>query len=115
MHAAVEERELRALRVLLDESMRYWDANVDVGQVLVGPCPAIVLHSHSGVCLTITQKRNTGPIRWNIQQSPRSGDRVRTDYDCTSILNVLRMIRQIFNVEPEVALGLRVGAPSLPQ
>lgn len=114
MHGA-KEHELRALRALLDESMRYWNAGVDVGQVLAGPSPAIVLHDRDGVCLTITQKQNAGPLRWNIAQSPQAGDDAATDHGCTSILNVLRIVRQIFHVAPESALGLRVGAPSLPQ
>ena len=113
--AGAISEELRAVHALLEESMRHWGANAAADLVSTGPLPAILVHGHGAAELAITQAVDGFPARWRIEERPDRRSGSPASHSCPSILSLLRTVRHLLDLEPDVAFKVRMGAPPLPQ
>lgn len=106
---------LDALRTLLAESFSHWgcagvtnertagEPGAGIAQVgfLRDGTPWLSLHRPAG----------DGPVRWVVESALPDVQTSRSRFPCTSVLDVLRTVRQLSDPDFEPGHRIRMGAP----
>ena len=115
MNRADGSPTLDALRDLLTESFRHWGC--DHGAVAVGSAPSadedgLIEFSRDGAAwISVSRSPADGPVRWLVESAQPDPLTARTRFPCTSVLHVLRTVRQLADPEFEPGSRIRMGAP----
>jgi len=114
MHRADGDPTLDALRDLLDESFRHWGCRHDaaVGSAMASGEDASIEFSRDGAAwIRVCRSPAEGPVRWLVESAQPDPLTARTRFPCTSVLHVLRTVRQLADPEFEPGFRIRMGAP----
>ena len=115
MNRADGDPTLDALRELLTESFRHWGCDhgaVAVGSALTPDEDASIKFARDGAAwIRVCRSSGDGPVRWLVKSAQPDPLTARTRFPCTSVLHVLRTVRQL--ADPEFVPGsrIRMGAP----
>ena len=115
MNHADGDPTLDALRDLLTESFRHWGCNHDataVGSALTPDMDASIEFARDGAAwIRVRRSPADGPVRWLVESAQPDPLTARTRFPCTSVLHVLRTVRQLADPGFEPGSRIRMGAP----
>jgi hypothetical protein len=115
MNRADGDPTLDALRDLLTESFRHWGCNHDavaVGSALIsGENASIEFFRDGAAWIRVCRLPADGPVRWLVESAQPDPLTARTRFPCTSVLHVLRTVRQLADPDFEPGSRIRMGAP----
>ena len=115
MNRADGDPTLDALRDLLTESFRHWGCDhgaVAVGSALTSNKDASIEFARDGAAwIRVCRSPADGPVRWLVESAQPDPLTARTRFPCTSVLHVLRTVRQLADREFVPGSRIRMGAP----
>lgn len=115
MNRADGDPTLDALRDLLTESLRHWGCNHDstaVGSALIaGEMASFEIARDGAARIRVCRVPADGPVRWLVESAQPDPLTARTRFPCTSVLHVLRTVRQFVDPDFEPGSRIRMGAP----
>ena len=116
MDCARSDPTLEALRDLLAQSCRHWgcrhDAAAPYAILTQGSEDAsIEISRDGGIWIRVCRAPADGPVRWLVESAHPDWLTGRSRFPCTSVLHVLRIVRQLSDPDFEPGFRIRMSAP----
>ena len=109
MPAERASESLAALALLVQESVRHWGLGVSVQEA-----PLVLFDvAKASAVLTVEALHDQAPMRWLLVTAKPDPLTLRTQHYCSSVLHVLRTIRQVLDAEFRPGNRFRMGTASL--
>ena len=115
MNRADGDPTLDALRDQLTESLRHWGCNHRAAAIgsnrTPDPDASIEFARDGAAWIRVCRSPADGPVRWLVESAQPDPLTGRTRFPCTSVLHVLRIVRQLADPGFEPGSRIRMGAP----